>query len=1072
MIRRPAVAVLTAVLTASGALLAGLPAASAGQPAQTSVVTSVPTAGTPQIQDGAVFAITQVGSTMVVGGNFTKTQPAGSTTVSPTPFILAFDAATGAVNRQFLPNLDGSVQTLLPGPTAGTVYVGGEFNNVRGVPAKALVLLRLSDGSLDPGFTMPPTNGTVQTVKRVGSRLYVGGTFTKVDGQAHGGLVTLNASTGTLDPYLTSNVAINHNWTPSSPSKAAKGAVGVFRLDITPDNTKMVAIGNFKQVDGTVHDQIAMWDLPGAGSATLRAWNTTRLGPACLAGAYDTYARDVSFSPDGTYFSLVNTGGATPGSLCDSASRWETSAAGPNVQPSWVAYTGRDSLLSTTVTGEAVYVGGHQRWLNNGLGLDKPGPGAVPRPGVAALDPATGLPLAWNPGRHPRGAGTYALYATPSGLWMGSDTNYIGVNKQYTRSKIAFFPLAGGQPAAAKTVATLPGGTYLGTVPTPAPSGVLYRVNAGGPVLQSIDAGPDWAADTQTSRSAYREYGTTASAYGTTVAKVDATVPAGTPQAVFSADRSDKGSKGDGQEMQWHFPAAAGQSVDVRLYFANRCTCTAAVGSQTFDVSVDGVTRASSVDIVATAGDQTGTMRSWNVTTDSNGIDITFTHEQGNPIVSGLEVVPHGAPGPYPTAAGALTGRGFDGTDVGAPQAVGARLDVASVRGAMLVGGSLFYGKTDTNLYRRTVSGGTWGAETLVDPYNDPVWSNVNTGSGNLYRGTKPGFYNELTNVTSMFYDGTGRMYYTLYKQTGLYYRAFNPDSGVVHHDRFQVPGVSLPDLTGAFLSGGTLFYATRVDGNLTKVGFDGTGLVGTPTVVSGPGRDGVDWRGRVLYLGPAPAAPPAATVAFRGSSSFLSSSATTLPVPVPSQARVGDALLLKVSTSGDNSNPQAPGGWSEVARQVAGSALTVVWQRVATAQDLTDGTVPVALAGPIKSSSQILAYSGTAAVTPVSAAASAGDVNLTTTHSAPAVDVPASGSWVVWFWTDKSSATTGWSVPTDVQVRAEVYPGNPGTGYLTTVAGDEGSALPAGRMPTRTATTDAASKAAMVSVVLAPASS
>ena len=40
------------------------------------------------------------------------------------------------------------------------------------------------------------------------------------------------------------------------------------------------------------------------------------------------------------------------------------------------------------------------------------------------------MPLAWNPGRNPRGAGAYALLATPQGLYVGSDTNYIG-NYQY-----------------------------------------------------------------------------------------------------------------------------------------------------------------------------------------------------------------------------------------------------------------------------------------------------------------------------------------------------------------------------------------------------------------------------------------------------------------------------------------------------------------------------------------------------------------------------------------------------------------------------------------------------------------
>ena len=62
------------------------------------------------------------------------------------------------------------------------------------------------------------------------------------------------------------------------------------------------------------------------------------------------------------------------------------------------------------------------------------------RPGIAALDPTNGFPLAGTPGVH-SGVGVFDLLATPTGLWMGSDSDYT--NSQY-HAKIAFFPLAGG----------------------------------------------------------------------------------------------------------------------------------------------------------------------------------------------------------------------------------------------------------------------------------------------------------------------------------------------------------------------------------------------------------------------------------------------------------------------------------------------------------------------------------------------------------------------------------------------------------------------------------------------------
>ncbi|MGH8975039.1 MAG: hypothetical protein ACRD0C_17785, partial [Acidimicrobiia bacterium] len=176
----------------------------------------------------------------------------------------------------------------------------------------------------------------------------------------------------------------------------------------------------------------------------------------------ETFLRDVDFSPDGRYFVVVTTGWSTDrGPLCDAASRWETSARGSGLQPTWVDWTGGDTLTAVAVTDGVVYVGGHQRWLNNPPGVNgTAGPGSLVREGLAALDPRSGLPLAWNPGRE-RGEGVWSLVTTPQGLWVGSDTDRLG---GAYHGKLAFLPLAGGSAAPTTSAGTLPADVYtIGT---------------------------------------------------------------------------------------------------------------------------------------------------------------------------------------------------------------------------------------------------------------------------------------------------------------------------------------------------------------------------------------------------------------------------------------------------------------------------------------------------------------------------------------------------------------------------------------------------------------------------------
>jgi hypothetical protein len=415
---------------------------------QAVIVSDNPVNWTPDVLDGVVNAIVQIGDTVVVGGEFTQVRAAGSSTILSRTNLFAFNATTGTISTTFAPVLDQKVLALLAAPD-GTVYAGGAFNSVNGLNRRKIVKLNVTTGQVVTAF-QANAGGWIHDIGISGNRLFVGGSFTAIRGAPVQGLAALNPTTGVVDmSYL--------NFTFTDPRVA--GSERVQKFDISPDGSRLVVIGNFTRVSGSDRKQIAIFDL-GPTSATLADWHTDMF-PQVIPNSttswcsqtYDTYMRDVDISPDGSYFIVGTTGAFRANRLCDTTSRWATFATGSNLTPTWVSWTGGDSLTAVAVTGTAVYVGGHQRWHNNPYRGDSAGPGAVERSGIAALDPVNGMPFTWNPGRS-RGKGVFALHSTPQGLWVGSDTDLFA---NETRRKIAFLPVAGGTTPPTVQPSVLPG---------------------------------------------------------------------------------------------------------------------------------------------------------------------------------------------------------------------------------------------------------------------------------------------------------------------------------------------------------------------------------------------------------------------------------------------------------------------------------------------------------------------------------------------------------------------------------------------------------------------------------------
>ncbi len=100
--------------------------------------------------------------------------------------------------------------------------------------------------------------------------------------------------------------------------------------------------------------QLAVLDTSGS-TATLAPWSNNRYDRdhnSC-AGVFDTFMRDIDFSPDGSSIVASSTGafagGVAAGTPYDTVSRWDTSSTGND--PTWSDYTGGDTTYGVAVTG-------------------------------------------------------------------------------------------------------------------------------------------------------------------------------------------------------------------------------------------------------------------------------------------------------------------------------------------------------------------------------------------------------------------------------------------------------------------------------------------------------------------------------------------------------------------------------------------------------------------------------------------------------------------------------------------------------------------------------------------------
>jgi hypothetical protein len=506
-VRRFIGVVLACLLVSGAGGLAVVAPANAGTTGTSSphpgrIVSDNPSGFTPNVMDGEVLTLAQVGNIIFVGGTFTTVRNAGSTTNIPRRNLFAFNATTGQVSTTFVPNPNSTVYKVLPAADGTSVYIGGNFTSITSggtnVSVSRLTRLSVAAGTRITGFNPGTFNGQVRDLELTGSRLWVAGKFTQVQGRAQRALATLNATTGAYDSFFTGVLAGTHR-------QLSTDVTNVLAITTNPENDELVAVGNFRSVNGQFREQIAKFSIGGA-SYSLANWYTTLFESDCSPN-WETYVLDVSYSPDGNFF-VVGTSGAYGGltastsltSGCDVVARFEANGVGTNVRPTWGTYTGGDTTWSVEVTDNVVYVGGHQRWQNNPTAGDAAGQGAVSRPGIAALNTVNGMPYSWNPTRT-RGVGVKDMLATNAGLFVGSDTSTFGGE---THNRVAFVPLSSGQNLPVDNPLVLPGdvfrvasgqsqltrrtfdGTSITSGPTNAPNGPGWGNSVGAFMLNGM----------------------------------------------------------------------------------------------------------------------------------------------------------------------------------------------------------------------------------------------------------------------------------------------------------------------------------------------------------------------------------------------------------------------------------------------------------------------------------------------------------------------------------------------------------------------------------------------------------
>jgi hypothetical protein len=356
-------------------------------PAQAFALSSVPDS-TWQV-DGKTYALATNGTTLFVGGKFNRLlAPAPTVGKFQAKNIAAVDMSTGAPVTTWHVSVTGTtvspmVETLKLSPDGSTLYIGGYFDAVNGVPRSNVAAVDVATGAVIDSFA--PNVGNKVHVMLMGSdRLYFGGSFQKVDGQTRNFLASV-----LFDGTLTS-------WAPNANDN-------VRSLAFAPDGNTIFVGGHFTQMNGASRQSVARvstttgandaWAIPaGVINTPQTAWALIPRGNRLYGG----------FGKGPNYLAVFRLDNGTSGTQV-----WRFNTVG-NVES-----------LALSADGTQLYAGGHF-----GTGpLNQTVCGNLQLRGLMLLNPATGaINCSWLPQLAPTGSnfkGGWTMLLTDTQLWVG-----------------------------------------------------------------------------------------------------------------------------------------------------------------------------------------------------------------------------------------------------------------------------------------------------------------------------------------------------------------------------------------------------------------------------------------------------------------------------------------------------------------------------------------------------------------------------------------------------------------------------------------------------------------------------